>query len=150
MDFDFTTKAGFQKFFAFAVTMAVEVLAMFGLPQAKLDVAVQLGAILVPVLAMIGFFIVNQIAATGKAKAEIAKLNATAAAIAITGFPPQATPAPVAQQVPAAAVVTVSTPISAPLPAAPVPLNEQGFMDEVNKTVTARYTVTGNMTTTAR
>jgi hypothetical protein len=129
MDFDFTTKAGYQKLFAFVLTMVIEALAVFGVSQAKLDVIVSAAAVAIPIISMIAFFIANQMAASGKAKQEIKKLE-----IAV------ANPQVIAPVISAVSIPTVTIP-DAPIVEQEVPFNEQAFMDEVNKTVTARYTV---------
>jgi hypothetical protein len=133
MDFDFSTKAGYQKLFAFVLTMVIEALAVFGVSQAKLDVIVSASAVAIPIISMIAFFIANQMAASGKAKQEIKKLE-----IAVAN----------PQVVPPAAAPSVSIPtVTTPIVEQEVPFNEQAFMDEVNKTTQAAYTVVNPATT---
>ncbi len=81
MDFDFKTQAGWQKFLAFALTLILELAAVFGVSQTSIDLIIKVAAILSPIVAMIGFFIVNQIAAVGKAKANQASQDAKIAMV---------------------------------------------------------------------
>ena len=75
MEFDFTTKAGIQKFIITILGIVVTALAMLGVTQAELDVLVSIVTMLAPILAMVAYYIVNQAAATGKAKANQAILE---------------------------------------------------------------------------
>jgi hypothetical protein len=93
MDFDFTTKAGWQKFWTAMVTLAVETLAIFGVAQGTLDTIQSLAALMGPIIIMIGMFVANQMAAKGKAAASqkvletkvdmVKELAVTAPAVAV-------------------------------------------------------------------
>jgi hypothetical protein len=67
MDFDFTTKAGIQKFIVTLVGLVIEGLATFGVAQAKLDAISSVATIAAPIVAVVLYYIINQIAAKGKA-----------------------------------------------------------------------------------
>ena len=76
MDFDFSTKAGWQKFFVSLITIAAMVATAFGVSNS--DKWVTVGAVVAEFLAGIAFFIVNQNAAKGKAAATQAALETKA------------------------------------------------------------------------
>ena len=135
MEYDFSTKAGYQKFASFLVSTILACAVAFGLSQAKAEQFTIIAGALVPVILNIIFMVTNQVAASGKAKQEIKKIEATAAAVVATA----GIVAPVAGVV--KPVETDGIKPDAPIVEQKVPFNEQAFMDEVNKTVTARYTV---------
>jgi hypothetical protein len=141
MDFDFSSEKGFQKFVVTIIGMAGTILiSAFGVSPDKSNAMVSTATIFAPIIATALYYIVNQIAASGKAKAEIARINATAAAITLTGITPAVAPA--APPPAAVAVVTSGTPPPPPSPVPGVsPFSEPAFMDEVNKTAGARYSV---------
>jgi hypothetical protein len=133
MDFDFSTKAGFQKLIVYIVGILSTIAIGFGISQTKVDSLVQIVTTLTPLISTIAFYIVNQMAATGKAKTEIKKMEiATEAAkqgVTVTTTPCEPTPDEVK-----------------PVEVKPAPFDVTGFMDEVNKTVIARYTVSNAST----
>jgi hypothetical protein len=73
MDFDFTTKAGIQKFIVTLVGLLVEALTTFGVSQGMLDTVQSIAALATPILVLVIYYIVNQMAAKGKAATEVKK-----------------------------------------------------------------------------
>ena len=107
MDFDFTTKAGIQKFLVTIFGLIIEVVAIL-MPQ-DVDTITKLGTMIIPILAVIAYYIVNQVAATGKAKtaqAELVTKTETIKTLAIT-----------APEV----AIALASPIILPQIAAPIP-----------------------------
>ena len=74
-DFDFKTPAGWQKMLAFVLNILATLAVSFGMAQAKVDSTVATITVLLPTISMILYFVVNQIAATGKAKTEVIKME---------------------------------------------------------------------------
>lgn len=72
---DFTTKAGIQKFVVTLVGLVVECLTVFGVAQGTLDTIQSIAAMATPILVVIIYYIVNQMAAKGKAQTEITKIE---------------------------------------------------------------------------
>ncbi len=81
MDLDFSTKAGIQKFIVTLVGLIVEALATFGVAQGTLDTAQSIITLATPILVMVIYFIVNQMAAKGKAAAAQNVLETKAATL---------------------------------------------------------------------
>ena len=75
---DFSTKAGWQKFLITLIGIIGTVALGFGFSQAKIESITATATTLVPIIATIGFWIVNQVAAKGKAKTvvELATIEA--------------------------------------------------------------------------
>ena len=69
MDFDLTTKTGWQKFLVSIVGIVSSVGLAFGMSQAAVDSIVAIVTALIPIIAAIAYYIVNQLAAKGKAAA---------------------------------------------------------------------------------
>lgn len=78
MDFDFTTKAGIQKFIVTLAGLLVEALTTFGVSQGMLDTIQSIVALATPILVLIIYYIVNQMAAKGKAATEVKKAEVVA------------------------------------------------------------------------
>ena len=78
MDFDFSTKAGIQKFIVTLVGLLVEALTTFGVSQGTLDTIQSIVALATPILVLIIYYIVNQMAAKGKASTEVKKAEVVA------------------------------------------------------------------------
>jgi hypothetical protein len=130
--FDFSTPAGWQKFWTYVIGTAATILVAFGVSQAKVDSMVSVAAMAVPVILTITSLIFNQLAATGKAKTELKKME-IAAGIPVDEdsiIPPKEE--------------EVEIPVSIPTEKE---FDVQGFMDEVNKTTAAAYTVVNPATT---
>jgi hypothetical protein len=138
MDFDFTSEKGYQKFIITIIgIMGTILVSVFGVSPDKSNAILSTATIFAPMLATGLYYIVNQVAAAGKAKSEIARITATADAIAKTGILPETKPASLDPGQP----VKSETPTPPPPAPAVTPFNQQAFMDEVNKTVNARYLV---------
>jgi len=129
MDLDFTSEKGYQKFIIAIIGMAGTVLvAIFGISPDKSNAIISAATIFAPMIATGLYYIVNQVAAAGKAKAEIAKIEATASAIVKTGVIPE-----VKVEEKQVNTEKVMVPVA-------IPFDELAFMAEVNKTIT-RYSV---------
>ena len=137
MEFNFSTPAGWQKFLTYAIGIVATILIGFGVSQAKVDVLVSVSALAIPVILTVVSLVFNQMAAAGKAKTELAKIQAVAAAtVATNGIKPTE----VVTEAPKPVEIKPAEPVV-------VPFDKAAFMDEVNKTTEGRYTLVNPATT---
>jgi len=71
-----STIEGYRKFIITVIGIISSALLAFGMSQAQVDSFTTIATALAPVVAMIAYYIVNQIASKGKAQAEIDKISA--------------------------------------------------------------------------
>ncbi len=112
---DFKTVDGWKKFLAFVIGVAGTVLVGFGISQIKIDQILAVATTLSPFIAMIAYFIVNQIASAGKASTTV-KMASIAADVAIAK---QETIAEIAKESPEAAaevMIATATPVASAPP----------------------------------